>query len=139
MKINRYYLIRPKFSLRKFASGMDELSSEILNENKLWESPEGGKSSWTLKDYSSRAKLAFLMHLKIEYQGAPGIDVLLSEKISEQLFDRHWDIEALELSGNVNETSATLLSREDISPSESININEWLDSRTSSDLDPIKN
>lgn len=69
------------------------------------------------------------MHLKIEYQGAPGIDLVLSTRISERLFDLYWDIEPLELAGNVNETSATLRQREDIELTENANLNDWLTSR----------
>lgn len=133
MKINTYYLIKPKASLRQLTSNMDELSSGVLSGGKLWESSEGGRSSWIPKEYAARAKFAFLIHLKTEYQGAPGIDFVLSTRISEGLFDLHWDIEPLELAGNVNETSATLLHREDIDFPENAILREWLNSRVASD------
>lgn len=130
MRTNSYYLVRPKSSLVQLTTDMDELSRDVLRESQLWQSPEGGKSLWTLEDYALRAKLAFLIYLKTEYRGAPGVDLVLSgAKIGGALFDSHWEIEPLELKGDVNEISISLLDRAEVDLSGQEIVDSWLQGR----------
>ncbi len=108
---------------------MDVLSRETLDHDQLWESSEGGKSMWSEDDYIARAKLAFLIYLRLEFKGAKGIDQLFfEEKISVALFDKYWDIRFIELSGAVEEISNAILDSSELGFSGIPLVDEWLKS-----------
>lgn len=127
MRAQRFYLIRPKQHVADLLERENELSRELLGSPWLWGSEEGGKTSWTPHDYMTRAKLAFLINLKVENYRDEVVKRIFSEsRVSTRLFDEYWNIELLEMTGNVSEIADETLSPQDVEMTGADVVDAWL-------------
>lgn len=127
MRMEKYYLIRPRKNLLEMLGNLDELSKGALEDSGLWMSNEGGKTLWSREDYIARVKLTFLMNLRLEYRGVAGVESVLSPNaISLALFDKFWDIESLDLLGDVEEIPSNAFDHDEVALSGLPNVDDWL-------------
>ncbi len=142
MRHTRYFLIEPKevalqqFSLRAAAN------ASLLLEPLLTSRSSSDRSSWSPSDVELAVKLSFLAMLR-EYsfliEAESAVSILGSNQVTEELFDRWWDIHPLQFDEPSEEMQSHLAAVIGQTPeTRSSVVNEWLSAtfRNSSSTSP---
>lgn len=126
MKTRSYYLLKPNDILLAKLECAHGIAREVLGKPLLWSALEGGKSLTKPDDYKSLAKISFLVSLITEYFGRDDFCEMFEEDVSEELFDKYWSIEWIELAGGVEEISGLDLLAAGVSTSGNEFVSDWI-------------
>lgn len=111
MRRQRYYVIRPRSALQEKLKCSYPGLVELFTDSELWMQHEADRSNLTRAEWQLRVKLLFLISVKAEFgNNLPQVfdELYGPPPYHSEVFDRWWELEPVELMGNVDGIAQTI-------------------------------